>query len=168
MDSASSPSLPSVFDPALEDHWEELVNPVILPSSTNSDDFEALHLVRQESTAAKNKEGVVIQHRAWPLAEVFRSEADRVDGKTDCEFISASHLLNKLPRNAITIEVPLSQLNTASVLSTVSQNACGLFPRSIPIQLPSASRKTFIACRIEHPETESHKWLSHRRRFRWR
>jgi hypothetical protein len=87
MDSASSPSLPSVFDPALEDHWEELVNPVILPSSTNSDDFEALHLVRQESTAAKNQEGVVIQHRAWPLAEVFRSEADRVDGKTGCEFV---------------------------------------------------------------------------------
>lgn len=87
MDSTSSPSLPSVFDPALEDHWEELSNPVILPSSTNSDDFEALHLVRQESTAAKNQEGVVIQHRAWPLAEVFRSEADRIDGNIASQFI---------------------------------------------------------------------------------
>lgn len=81
MDSPSSPSLPPVFDPALEDHWEEQVNTVILPSSTNSDDFEALHIIRQESTTAKNKEGVVIQHRAWPLAEVFRSEADPIDGK---------------------------------------------------------------------------------------
>jgi hypothetical protein len=80
MDSPSSPSLPSVFDPALEDCWEEHVNRAILPSSTNSDDFEALHLIHQESTTAKNKQGVVIQHRARPLGEVFRSEADRIDG----------------------------------------------------------------------------------------
>ena len=80
MDSPSSPSLPSSFDPALEDHWEEQVHPAILPSSTNSDDFEALHIVHQETTAAKNKEGVVIQHRAWPLAEGFRSEGDHIDG----------------------------------------------------------------------------------------
>lgn len=80
MDLPSSPSLPSSFDPALEDHWEDHANPIIPPSSTYSDDFEAFHLIRQETTAAKTKEGVVIQHRAWPLAEVFRSEDDRVDG----------------------------------------------------------------------------------------
>lgn len=82
MDSPSLPSLPSSFDPALEEHWEEHQHPAVLPSSTNSDDFEALHLVHQETVAAKTKQGVVIQHRAWPLEEVFRSEDDRVLSET--------------------------------------------------------------------------------------
>lgn len=81
--------MPSSFDPTLEDHWEEHVNPVILPSSTNSDDFEALHLVHQETTAAKNKEGVVIQHRAWHLEEIFRSEEDHIDGNTIQNFMQS-------------------------------------------------------------------------------
>jgi hypothetical protein len=78
MDSTSSPSLPSAFDPDLEDVWDERLNPVIIPSSTNSDDFEALHLLHKETIARKTKEGVVIQHRAWPLEEAFRSEGDRI------------------------------------------------------------------------------------------
>ena len=80
MDSTSSPSLPFTSDPALLDDWEEQLNPLILPSSNNSDDFEALHLVHEETIARKNKEGVVIQHRAWPLGEAFRSEADYLQG----------------------------------------------------------------------------------------
>jgi chromosome transmission fidelity protein 18 len=76
MESISSPSLPFTSDPALHDDWEDQVNPLVLPSSTNSDDFEALHLIREETIARKNKDGVVIQHRAWPLCEAFRSEAD--------------------------------------------------------------------------------------------
>lgn len=80
MDSPSSPSLPSTFNPALEDRGEEHAIPVILPSSTNSEAFEALHLIHRETTAAKNREGLVIQHRAWPLAEDVPSEADRIDG----------------------------------------------------------------------------------------
>ncbi|TVY34870.1 Chromosome transmission fidelity protein [Lachnellula subtilissima] len=72
----SSPQLP---DPALFDDWEEQVNTITIPSSTNSDDFEALHLIHEESIARKNKAGEVIQHRRWALAETFRSEADCID-----------------------------------------------------------------------------------------
>ena len=82
MDSISSPVLPFASDPALHD-WEEEFDPEILPSSTNSDDFEALHLVLQESIAKKNKAGEVIQHRAWQVGEAFRSEADHVEGALD-------------------------------------------------------------------------------------
>lgn len=64
LDSTLSPSLPSPSNPALVDDWEEQLNPLIPPSSTNSDDFEALRTVRAETTARKNKEGPVIQHRA--------------------------------------------------------------------------------------------------------
>ncbi|KAL2810257.1 hypothetical protein BJX63DRAFT_322026 [Aspergillus granulosus] len=65
----SSPlALPS-FDPALHLHSEDLGE----PSSQNFDDeFEALHQVRLEQT--RNK--VVIQHRAWNLSDVFRSDED--------------------------------------------------------------------------------------------
>ena len=80
MDSTSSPSLPFTSDPALHDDWEDQVNPVLIPSSTNSDDLEALHSIQKESHARKNKEGVVIQHRAWKLGDTFRSEADYLDG----------------------------------------------------------------------------------------
>jgi len=83
MDSTSSPSLPFTSDPALHDDWEDQVNPVLLPSNTNSDDLEALHLIQEESNARKNKEGVVIQHRAWKLGDTFRSEADYLDGSSD-------------------------------------------------------------------------------------
>lgn len=80
MDSASSPSLPFTSDPTLLDDWEEHLNPLAIPSSTNSDDFEALHLVHEETVAKKNKAGVVIQHRAWPLGEAFRSDTDYPQG----------------------------------------------------------------------------------------
>lgn len=73
-------SLPSLPDPALFDDWEEQVHTTILPSSTNSDDFEALHLIHEETIARKNKAGEVIQHRRWALEEAFRSEADHIDG----------------------------------------------------------------------------------------
>lgn len=79
MEPASSPSLPFTSDPALYNDWEELepLEPSLtIPSSTNSEDFEALHSVQQETIAKKNQAGIVIQHRAWPLGEAFRSEAD--------------------------------------------------------------------------------------------
>ena len=73
---ASSPpvALPSSFDPAIHLHSEPAL--VDLPSCHTSDDFEALNLQREEAIAAKNKEQVVIQHRAWALTDVFRSEED--------------------------------------------------------------------------------------------
>jgi hypothetical protein len=65
----SSPfALPS-FDPALHLHSEDLRE----PSSQNfEDELEALHQARLNKT--RNK--VVIQHRAWNLSDVFRSDED--------------------------------------------------------------------------------------------
>ena len=82
MDPISSPLLPFTSDPALH-NWDEDLDPIILPSSTNSDDFEALHVVQQETIARKNKAGEVIQHRAWQLGDTFRSEADYIQGLLD-------------------------------------------------------------------------------------
>ncbi|KAH6673559.1 hypothetical protein B0J14DRAFT_481665 [Halenospora varia] len=80
MDSTSSPGLPLTSDPALQ-NWEEETDLSSVPSCTNSDDLEALHQVQEESTALKNKAGIVIQHRAWQLGEAFRSEGDYSCGK---------------------------------------------------------------------------------------
>ena len=72
---ATSPpaAFPSSFDPAIHLHSEqdpELEPP--LPSESYSDEIEALHLIREDLT--RNK--VVIQHRAWNLSDVFRSDED--------------------------------------------------------------------------------------------
>lgn len=82
MDITSPSPIASSFDPALHLHSEvnEIEGPVTLPSCSNSDDLDALHLQHQETVALKNKLGVVIQHRAWKIADVFRSEEDRFYG----------------------------------------------------------------------------------------
>lgn len=74
----SSPQLPSSFDPALHLH-SELALPDA-PGPSYSDDLEALQLQVKETTAAKTREGIVIQHRAWNLRDIFRSEEDRLIG----------------------------------------------------------------------------------------
>jgi len=50
------------------------------PSSNNYDDLEAVELIREETILKNNKEGKVIQHRAWPVPEAFRSEFDDPQG----------------------------------------------------------------------------------------
>lgn len=67
----SSPNFLSSFDPALHLHSEEPAT-ALPPSESFSDDLEAIHLQRLEQT--RNK--VVIQHRAWNLSDVFRSDDD--------------------------------------------------------------------------------------------
>lgn len=62
---------PSSFDPAIHLHSEDFPDQQ-LPSESFSDDIEALHLVCEENI--RNK--VVIQHRAWNLSDVFRSDED--------------------------------------------------------------------------------------------
>lgn len=82
-DILSSPSLPTLSDPALYDDWEEGKSGLFSePSSTISDELEALRQVHEEAVLKKNKEGIVIQHRAWDLGEAFRSEADYIEGLT--------------------------------------------------------------------------------------
>ncbi len=78
MTSPQIPQLPPSFDPAvfLHSDLESHSDPVILPSSCYLDDLEALQQQQEEVVAAKTKQGVVIQHRAWKLGEAFRSEED--------------------------------------------------------------------------------------------
>jgi chromosome transmission fidelity protein 18 len=65
----SSPSLLSSFDPALHLHsQDDDIAPH--PPSDSADDLEALNLQRLEHKRD------VIQHRAWDLADVFRSDDD--------------------------------------------------------------------------------------------
>ena len=75
----SPPSHPLSFDfpfdfdsdPALHLH-SECDNPHVPPSDSYSSDIEALTLQREDNTHKK----VVIQHRAWNLSDVFRSDED--------------------------------------------------------------------------------------------
>lgn len=65
----SSPSFLSSFDPALHLHSQDDIAPHP-PSESFADDLEALNLQRLEHKRD------VIQHRAWDLADVFRSDDD--------------------------------------------------------------------------------------------
>ncbi|EAT79270.2 hypothetical protein HBI56_161860 [Parastagonospora nodorum] len=73
--SSYSQGLPSSFDPALL--YSELDRPQEEPPPVSfSDDFDALQQCITEDKAKKTSEGVVIQHRAWNITEVFRSEGE--------------------------------------------------------------------------------------------
>lgn len=77
--SSYSPDIPTSFDPAL--FLSEFDHPQDVPPSTSlSDDFDALQQCITEDKAKKTNEGVVIQHRAWKIAEVFRSEGEGLLG----------------------------------------------------------------------------------------
>lgn len=72
----SPPPVPSSFDPAVYLHSEL---PDSVPSES-SDDIEALYLQRLETAHENRRKGVVIQHRAWNLSDVFRSDDDTQPG----------------------------------------------------------------------------------------
>jgi chromosome transmission fidelity protein 18 len=80
MDILSSPALSLTSDPALLNDWEWQLCEKDFKLSFDSDEVEALHLVQEETTAWKNRTRVVIQHRAWQTKDIFRSEADYIDG----------------------------------------------------------------------------------------
>lgn len=77
--SSYSAGIPTSFDPALLCSEYDLLENA--PNSfSHSDDLEALQTCIAEDRAKKNKEGVVIQHRAWKLAEIFKSEGEHCFG----------------------------------------------------------------------------------------
>jgi chromosome transmission fidelity protein 18 len=80
--SSYSPGTPSSFDPALLYSEIELqqLQQNAPPSTSFSDDIEALQQCITEDTVKKNSEGVVIQYRAWNLTEIFRSEGEAALG----------------------------------------------------------------------------------------
>lgn len=74
-----SNGIPSSFDPAIL--YSEFDHPNNAPHSlSHTDDIEALQACIAEDRAKKNQEGVVIQHRAWNIADIFRSEAEQSIG----------------------------------------------------------------------------------------
>jgi chromosome transmission fidelity protein 18 len=89
MASLSSPELPPTSDPALIEDWDRLdQNTTIPPSSSSySDELEAISLTHKENVARKTEAGQVIQHRAWKLAEAFRSDPDSLPGANITIFI---------------------------------------------------------------------------------
>ncbi len=81
LDDSMSTILPSVlsspFDPAVHLHsGGRRDSKTKLSTGGYSDDLEALDLQAAEAVTQKTKRGVVIQHRAWRLPEVFRSDGD--------------------------------------------------------------------------------------------
>jgi hypothetical protein len=79
--SSYSPGIPSSFDPALLYSELEIQHIQNTPLSASfSDDIEALQQCITEDTAKKTSEGIVIQHRAWNIAEIFRSEGEATIG----------------------------------------------------------------------------------------
>ncbi|KAL4967637.1 putative sister chromatid cohesion factor (Chl12) [Aspergillus stella-maris] len=125
----SSPlNLPS-FDPALLLH-SELDIPPDLPSQSFSDELEALNLVRVEKT--RNR--VVIQHRAWNLSDVFRSDEDvRPETPT------------RPPKNS----------RLRSVLSPLREQA---FPSSPPTpKMPFIDSQATLASSAPSPESQKRK-----------
>jgi chromosome transmission fidelity protein 18 len=71
----SSPtSLPS-SDPDFDALFpSDPAEPILLPSNTNSDDLEALHVHEHGLADTKTRDGFVIQHRSWELDDVLRSD----------------------------------------------------------------------------------------------
>ncbi|CBX99065.1 hypothetical protein LEMA_P083040.1 [Plenodomus lingam JN3] len=73
--SSYSPDIPTSFDPALL-HSELEFPQDAPPSFSYSDQIEALQQCIVDDTTKKTREGIVIQHRAWKISDVFRSEGE--------------------------------------------------------------------------------------------
>lgn len=81
MDALSLPTLPGPSELLLNESWiSPEINPTALFPPTYSDDLDALRLLHEESIATQRKEGRVIQHRAWTVTEVFRSDPEDLQG----------------------------------------------------------------------------------------
>ncbi|KAJ5176552.1 Chromosome transmission fidelity protein 18 [Penicillium canariense] len=123
----SSPNFLSSFDPALHLHSEDPTNATSLPSESFDDDLEAIHLHRLEQT--RNK--VVIQHRAWNLSDVFRSDDDiRPDTPTKDSIKTPRRTaptraqnLSFLPSSPPTLNMPFITPSGPAVLGNSDGNA---------------------------------------------
>lgn len=91
--------IPSSFDPALLcselDYSQD-----VPPSLSYSDDIDALQQCITENTTKKTSEGVVIQHRAWKLTDVFRSEGEGLVGTSYSSTPTTTSNMLRYPRQA--------------------------------------------------------------------
>ncbi|KZF23489.1 hypothetical protein L228DRAFT_282212 [Xylona heveae TC161] len=122
MDFSSPPSFPSSFDPAVHLHSEANDPlPAIVHPSSEADRLEAIQLQREEAAAQKSRQGIVIQHRAWKLKDVFRSEDDYLP---DTPIKKRLRLDNPLPFLSSSLDTPPPssprQANMALISSPVA------------------------------------------------
>jgi chromosome transmission fidelity protein 18 len=94
-------SLDCGFDPAIELHSEE-------PSQSFSDDIAALEAQRKELVEEKNRQGIVIQHRAWKLQDIFQSEEDfptatPTRSRNTCSFASSPPTMDIKTTRGVTV-----------------------------------------------------------------
>ncbi|OQE40167.1 hypothetical protein PENCOP_c006G05805 [Penicillium coprophilum] len=119
----SSPSFLSSFDPALHLHSEGPDNPNP-PSESFSDDLEAIYLHRCDQT--RNR--VVIQHRAWDLSDVFRSEDDIKPG-----LHSQSRVVWCRGTDYHKVETPTKNVTTPRPFSRTPTQNLSFMPSSPPV-----------------------------------
>lgn len=82
--SSYSTGIPTSFDPALlYSDYDHIQN--ASASFSHSDEIEALQACIAEDIVKKNDQGIVIRHRAWNTADVFRSEGEQYIGTASCE-----------------------------------------------------------------------------------
>ncbi|KAI9672497.1 MAG: hypothetical protein M1817_003263 [Caeruleum heppii] len=121
------------FDPAVHLHSD----PALIQFSNSSalhagsDDLEAWHRQHQEATAAKNSQGIVIQHRAWPVSDVFRSEEDHPT------------------------ETPVPKRRKLNVSSSTSPLEESSDPASTPPSSPPPSKMPLVSSPITYPPSSS-------------
>jgi len=73
---SSYSDIPTSFDPAQFLSEFDFPNNDAPASQSHSDELDALQQCIAEDTAKKNSAGVVIQYRAWNIADIFRSEEE--------------------------------------------------------------------------------------------
>ena len=124
-------SVPSSFDPAIHLHSEREGSPALPdpPLNTHSDDWEASELQKAELTAAKNNQRIVIQHRAWKLAEAFRSDEDHRTGIEPARDMDSSY---DRPANNPLLETPLKKRCKLDQLTPISLDQGSHYPPSSP------------------------------------
>jgi chromosome transmission fidelity protein 18 len=82
--SSYSTDIPTSFDPALL-YSEYDLHQNAPTSISHSDDIEALQACIAEDKTKKSTKGIVIQYRAWNIAEIFRSEGEHFIGTASRE-----------------------------------------------------------------------------------
>ncbi|KAH7084347.1 hypothetical protein FB567DRAFT_528833 [Paraphoma chrysanthemicola] len=135
--SSYSTGIPSSFDPALLFSEHEFLQDTP-PSLSFSDDIAALEHCITEDKAKKTSKGIVIQHRAWNLTEVFRSEGD---ASIDTPLKRPQHLLyEELPTKPSATAPAFPSSPPAYAMPLIS-SPVAYPPSSLPQALSPKKRK---------------------------
>lgn len=134
MSSQSSQVLPSSFDPAI--HFVSEPQEVECSQTEYSDDVEALNLVQEELRVDKAEKGLVIQHRAWKLRDVFRSEDGGWFSGYGWLIVPLSLIIRRKPnvergKSASTARKPTKSRNPIPIFTSNCNNALHFVPSGL-------------------------------------